>query len=79
MTPDRIGRGSFHVSGHDPRRALAAAGPGSAQAKKGPEKSDPTPLSYHTSRIKSTANPARCCKICALHKSRCAHLGNIPS
>ena len=48
MTPDRIGRGSFHVSGHDPRRALTAAGPGSAQAKKGPEKSDPTPLSYHT-------------------------------
>ena len=47
--------------------------------KYGPEKSDPTPLSYHSRVRPSTPKWAYVCKICILHKSECAHLGNIPS
>jgi hypothetical protein len=47
--------------------------------KKGPEKSDPTQLSYHSALYKSTAKWPGRAKICALHKNECLHLGNIPS
>ena len=47
--------------------------------KKRPEKSDPTQTSYHIPGRKSTGKRLRMRKICALHKNRCMHLGNIPS
>ena len=49
------------------------------QQKTGPEKSDPTQLSYHSSGFKSTPKWSAGEKICVLHKSDCLHLGNIPS
>ena len=66
------------VGGH----FLCAAGNGLGALpanKNRPEKSDPTQLSYHMQLFKSTAKRSRICKICIPHKSRCAHLGNIPS
>ena len=54
--------------------------PGTAdRTKKRPEKSDPTPLSYHIPKRKSMPKPQPVVKICALHKNDCLHLGNIPS
>ena len=47
--------------------------------EKRPEKSDPTPLSYHNLLFKSTGKCCREYKICALHKNKCLYLGNIPS
>ena len=49
------------------------------ETKKRPEKSDPTPLSYHTLPFKSTGKWLPEGKICALHKNKRLHLGNIPS
>ena len=49
------------------------------EMKTGPEKSDPTQLSYHSPVRPSTAKWEEPPKICILHKSECAHLGNIPS
>ena len=61
----------------DPSERLV---PGTAErTKKGPEKSGPTPLSYHSLRFKSMLKSRRAVKICALHKNDCLHLGNIPS
>ena len=57
---------------HDNDRGIRAI-------KKRPEKSDPTQISYHIPGRKSTGKPFRMCKICALHKNSCLHLGNIPS
>lgn len=74
MTPDGC-RGSFHVLGS---AAAWDTGSGSGN-KKEPEKSDPTPLSYHTLSFKSTGKWLPEGKICALHKNRCVLLGNIPS
>ena len=78
MTPDRC-RGSFHCAVIGLRK-VPRLRPGLDPAKKkGPEKSDPTQLSYHILLFKSMGNQRRKRKICALHKNRCAHLGNIPS
>ena len=71
MTPDGC-RGSFHVPG-------SSAGDLAWGIKKEPEKSDPTLLSYHNLIFKSTGKWLPAGKICALHKNRCLHLGNIPS
>ena len=90
MTPDRK---SGVISCPDHRRVGAALAAAQAPAeggrksrpyavwrnKKGPEKSDPTPLSYHSIVFKSTPKWSAGEKICALHKNECLHLGNIPS
>lgn len=73
MTPDRIGRGSFHVSGHDPRRALAAAGPGSAQAKKGAGKIRPNTviISHFADQVNGKSGPVLQ-NLCSAQKQMCA-------
>ena len=83
-------RGHFSVS-ETPCRSLWERWPASAgrrgfcraawagAKKRGPEKSAPTHLSYHTPVCKSTAKWPGSFKICGLHKNRCLHLGNIPS
>ena len=68
MTPGRIGRGSF----------LCAPGLGSGKQKQD-GKSAPTPLSYHERSLGVNGKMALAPEICALHKSECLHLGNIPS
>ena len=90
MTPDRCGQGSFQCVRSSlplPLGEVARVSeservlPGrlGRGKKRGPEKSAPTHLSYHTPVCKSTAKWPGSFKICGLHKNRCLHLGNIPS
>ena len=72
-----LGQRSHFLYAPDPSERLV---PGTAdRTKKGPEKSDPTPLSYHIRKRKSMPKCPPVAKICALHKNDCLHLGNIPS